>query len=80
MTNYQQKITFGELRAAGVRDVLVYCRTIVAAMSKSPPMAGLTTSVCRTSSQASSVPPAASAARRCGRSFRSPACVLVKGI
>jgi hypothetical protein len=43
MTNYQQKITFGELRAAGVRDVLVYCRTIVAAMSKSPPMAGLTT-------------------------------------
>ena len=23
---YQQKITFGELRESGVRDVLVYCR------------------------------------------------------
>lgn len=26
MTAYPQKITFGELRAAGVRDVLVCCR------------------------------------------------------
>jgi hypothetical protein len=26
MTTYPQKITFGELRASGVRDVLVYCR------------------------------------------------------
>ncbi|MGX9432003.1 MULTISPECIES: hypothetical protein [Bradyrhizobium] len=26
MTSYPQKITFGELRAAGVRDVLIYCR------------------------------------------------------
>ena len=25
MTTYPQKITFGELRASGVRDVLVYC-------------------------------------------------------
>jgi len=24
--NYPQKITFGEMRASGVRDVLVYCR------------------------------------------------------
>jgi hypothetical protein len=26
MTTYPQKITFGELRASGVRDALVYCR------------------------------------------------------
>ncbi len=26
MTTYQQKISFGELRAVGVRDVLIYCR------------------------------------------------------
>ena len=26
MTLYPQKITFGEMRASGVRDVLVYCR------------------------------------------------------
>jgi hypothetical protein len=26
MTTYPQKITFGELRASGVRHVLVYCR------------------------------------------------------
>jgi len=26
MTSYPQKITFGEMRASGVRDVLVYCR------------------------------------------------------
>jgi hypothetical protein len=26
MTTYPQKITFGELRASGIRDVLVYCR------------------------------------------------------
>jgi hypothetical protein len=26
MTTYPQKITFGELRAYGVRDVLIYCR------------------------------------------------------
>jgi hypothetical protein len=26
MTTYTQKITFGELRASGVRDVLIYCR------------------------------------------------------
>ena len=25
-TTYPQKITFGELRKSGVRDVLVYCR------------------------------------------------------
>jgi hypothetical protein len=24
---YQQKITFGEMRASGVRDVLIYCRS-----------------------------------------------------
>jgi hypothetical protein len=26
MTTYQQKITFGDMRASGVRDVLIYCR------------------------------------------------------
>jgi hypothetical protein len=26
MTPYPVKITFGEMRASGVRDVLVYCR------------------------------------------------------
>jgi hypothetical protein len=26
VTTYPQKISFGELRASGVRDVLVYCR------------------------------------------------------
>ena len=25
-TDHPQKITFGEMRASGVRDVLVYCR------------------------------------------------------
>ena len=28
MTTYQQKITFGEMRDSGVRDVLVYCRDV----------------------------------------------------
>ena len=31
MTSYPEKITFGEMRTSGVRDVLVYCRDIVAA-------------------------------------------------
>ena len=26
MTTYPEKITFGEMRASGVRDVLIYCR------------------------------------------------------
>jgi hypothetical protein len=26
MTTTPQKITFGEMRASGVRDVLIYCR------------------------------------------------------
>lgn len=26
MTTHQQKITFGEMRASGVRDVVIYCR------------------------------------------------------
>ena len=26
MTTYTQKITFGEMRASGVRDVRIYCR------------------------------------------------------
>ena len=26
MTTYPQKVTFGEMRASGVRDVVIYCR------------------------------------------------------
>jgi hypothetical protein len=26
MTDYPQKITFGEMRASGTRDILIYCR------------------------------------------------------
>ena len=26
VTTYPQKITFGDMRASGVRDVLIYCR------------------------------------------------------
>ena len=26
MTSYPQKIAFAEMRASGVRDVLIYCR------------------------------------------------------
>jgi hypothetical protein len=26
LTTYPQKITFGEMRASGVREVLIYCR------------------------------------------------------
>jgi hypothetical protein len=28
MTDTPQKITFGEMRASGCRDVLIYCREI----------------------------------------------------
>jgi hypothetical protein len=34
MTTYTQKITFGEMRASGVRDVLVYCREVGCSHSK----------------------------------------------
>ena len=58
------KITFGELRASGVRQVLLYCRDhkcthqVTVNADRCPLMSG-----CRTSSQASSAAPAASAAR-----------------
>ena len=73
MTAYPQKITFGELRASGVRDVLVYCRDyrcshhIEISADRRPDQVRLSTST-----PASSAPPAASAARRCGQSFRRP--------
>jgi hypothetical protein len=60
MTATPSKITFGEMRASGVRDVLIYCRDHSAATtSKSAPTAGRTTSGCRTSNRASPAPPAA---------------------
>jgi len=73
MLTYQPKITFDDVRASGVRDVLIYCRdhkcshriTISAD-------AGPITSGRRTSNRGSSAPPVASAARKCGRSFRRP--------
>ena len=34
MTTYTQKITFGEMRDSGVRDVLVYCRDVGCSHSK----------------------------------------------
>ena len=34
MTTYQQKITFGEMRDSGVRDVLIYCRDAAAAIRR----------------------------------------------
>ena len=41
MTTYQEKITFGEMRASDVRDVLIYCRIITAAIRRrSTPTAG----------------------------------------
>jgi hypothetical protein len=33
-TTYPQKITFGELRKSGVRDVLVYCRDQVVTLKQ----------------------------------------------
>ena len=60
MTTYQQKITFGEMRKSGVRDVLIFAATIDAVTTSKPtPTAGLTMSGCRTSSRDSPVPPAA---------------------
>ncbi len=32
-TDHPQKITFGEMRASGVRDVLVYCAITTAAIT-----------------------------------------------
>jgi hypothetical protein len=39
MTTHPQKITFGEMRASGVRDVLIYCRDhrLPATTSRSAP-------------------------------------------
>jgi hypothetical protein len=33
MTTYPQKITFGEMRVSGVRDVLIYCRITAASFA-----------------------------------------------
>ena len=68
MTLYPQKITFGEMRASGVRDVLVYCRDHDAATtSRSAPTAGPIMCSCRTSNAVSCARYAASAVPRCGR-------------
>ena len=71
MTLYPQKITFGEMRASRVRDVLVYCRDHNAATtSRSAPTAGPIMCSCRTSNAVSCARYAASAVPRCGRIFR----------
>ena len=36
MTTYQQKITFGEMRESGVRDVLIYAAITAAAITSKP--------------------------------------------
>jgi len=70
MTTYPQKITFGQLRASGVRDVLVYCRDHSAAItSRLAATVGAMTCGCPTSSRALSAQPGASAARMCGQCF-----------
>jgi hypothetical protein len=62
------KITFGEMRASGVRDVLIYCRDHrchhlkISANRWANHQAVVL-------SEASSAPPAASAVRTCGRHF-----------
>jgi hypothetical protein len=65
MITYPQKITFGELRASGVRDVLVYCRDhrcshhTAAITSRSAPTNGPIMCGCRTSNRILSAPLAA---------------------
>jgi hypothetical protein len=74
MTASEQKITFGEMRASGVRNVLVYCRdhrcshSIEVSADRWPDHVRL-----------SDIEPGfvctrwANMARKCGRSFRRPA-------
>jgi hypothetical protein len=62
MTTHPQKITFGEMRASGVRDVLIYCRDHrcshhIAISADTGPI---------------------KVARKCGRSFRRPAWAFGK--
>jgi len=70
MTTYVRKITFAELRASGVRDVLIYCRDHKCS-HRIEVSADRITSGCRISSQVSSAPLAASAALTSGRYIRA---------
>ena len=71
MTLYPQKITFGELRASRVRDVLVCCRDHKCSHHmRSAPTAGPIMCNCRTSNAVSCARCAASAVPRCGRIYR----------
>ena len=58
VTTYPQKITFGEMRESGVRDVLIYCRDHRCGhhieINANMLTAGPTTCDCRTSSRSSS--------------------------
>jgi len=38
VTPYPQKITFAEMRASGIRNMLIYCRDVAATTSGSTPM------------------------------------------
>jgi len=74
MTASEQKITFGEMRASGVRNVLVYCRdhrcshSIEVSADRWPDHVRLSDIDPVLSARA-----AANMARKCGRSFRRPA-------
>ena len=72
MTSYPQKITFGEMRSSGVRDVLVFCRDHRCSHHVAINADRWPDDVSRTLSLISSAPPAANAARRSGRSSHRP--------
>jgi hypothetical protein len=63
----QKKITIGEVRAAGVRGVLIYCTTAAATGPALTPIGGLMTSGSRTSSAVWLAQLAAGAALTFGR-------------
>jgi hypothetical protein len=69
--DHPQKITFGEMRSSGVRDVLVYCRDHhCATTSGSAPSSGRITSSYPILGTGSSAGFAASVVRISGRTFR----------
>ena len=69
MTANPQKITFGEMRASGIRDVLIYCRDHHCSHHMEISAGRWGDQVRLSDGPASSAAPAASAARTCGRSF-----------
>ncbi len=72
MTTTPQKITFGEMRASGVRDVLIYCRDHRCSHHVETNADGLADDVRLSDIEPSfTVHAAAKKARRCGRSSRT---------